>query len=254
MDGTTHSPELDLESHLPRLTARGVILSLLVSNHPARPTPAQVVRAAGAFDIKESAARAALSRMVTGGDLIRVDDGFTLSAPLLERRQRVLHEVEQVTRPWDGDWEIVVVTGVGRDPGDRAILRSRLSRLRLAELREGVWMRPANLIRPLDLADQPVQRFRAVPTEDGAALVAQLWDLEGWDAESRRLLALMDVADTTVDRFTVATAIVRHLLTDPVLPSEMLPPAWSAARVHLAWANYQEEFVAIPEVGGSGED
>ena len=142
---------------LPQLTARGVILSLLVSNHPARPTPAQVVRAAAAFGIKESAARVALSRMVSDGDLTRTRDGFRLSVPLLERRQRVLHEVEQGVRPWNGEWEIVVVTGTGRDPGDRVSLRTRLSRLRLAELREGVWLRPANLTRTLDLGGEPVE-------------------------------------------------------------------------------------------------
>ncbi|MFE3293860.1 hypothetical protein [Rhodococcus sp. NPDC059234] len=83
MDGTTDSSALDLEAHLPRLTARG------------------------AFGIKESAARAALSRMVTGGDLIRTVDGFHRSSPLLERCQRALHEVRQPTGPWGGEWEIV---------------------------------------------------------------------------------------------------------------------------------------------------
>jgi phenylacetic acid degradation operon negative regulatory protein len=254
VDGTTpDSPALDLEAYLPRLTARGVILSLLVSNHPARPTPAQVVRAAGAFDIKESAARAALSRMVTGGDLVRAPDGFHLSAPLLERRQRVLHEVRQPTVPWDGEWEIVVVTGTGRDPGDRATLRSRLARLRLAELREGVWLRPANLIRPLNLTGQPVEVLRGRPDGDADELAATLWDRAGWEAESRRLLGLMDLAVSAVDRFTVATAIVRHLLTDPVLPPQLQPHPWTVEDVHAAWVAYQEEFVSIPEVGGGAE-
>ncbi|WP_051637643.1 hypothetical protein [Rhodococcus sp. UNC363MFTsu5.1] len=253
MDGTTDSSALDLEAHLPRLTARGVILSLLVSNHPAQPTPAQVVRAAGAFDIKESAARAALSRMVSGGDLIRTADGFHLSSALLERRQRVLHEVRQETTDWDGEWEIVVVTGSGRDPGDRATLRARLTRLRLAELREGVWLRPANLVRPLGLVGQPVELLRGRPDGDAVELVAALWDLSAWEKESRRLLGLMDLAVSTVDRFTVATAIVRHLLTDPVLPPQLQPHPWTVANVHTAWAAYQEEFVSIPEVGGGAE-
>ncbi|CAM3037859.1 PaaX-like protein [Prescottella defluvii] len=249
MDDAIGSPPLDLGAHLPRLTARGVILSLLVSNHPARPTPAQVVRAAGVFGIKESAARVALSRMVSGGDLIRTPDGFLLSGPLLERRQRVMHEVEQETRPWNGGWEMVIVTGTGRDPGDRAALRSRLSRLRLAELREGVWLRPANLARSLDLADEPVEVLAGSPVRDAVELLGSLWDLPAWEEESRRLLDLMDRAESTVDRFTVATAIVRHLLTDPVLPQELRPNPWTVDRVYEAWAAYQEEFVSIPEVG-----
>ncbi|WP_433606237.1 PaaX domain-containing protein, C- domain protein [Prescottella agglutinans] len=249
MDDATDSRRPDLEGRLPRLTARGVILSLLVSNHPARPTPAQVVRAAGAFGIRESAARVALTRMVSGGDLTRTPDGFRLSEPLLERRQRVLHEVEQGTRVWDGGWEIVVVTGTGREAGERASLRTRLTRLRLAELREGVWLRPANLTRPLELGDAPVEVLTGQPGRDAGELLASLWDLPAWEAESRRLLELMDVAVSPVDRFTVATAIVRHLLTDPVLPQELRPDAWSADQVHAAWRAYQEEFVSIPEVG-----
>jgi phenylacetic acid degradation operon negative regulatory protein len=161
--------------------------------------------------------------------------------------------VQQDTRAWDGEWEIVVVTGTGRDPGDRVTLRSRLSRLRLAELREGVWLRPANLMRPLNLADQPVQTMRGRPDGDVEELAAQLWDLSAWEAESGRLLDLMDLAVSAVDRFTVATAIVRHLLTDPVLPPELQPRPWNAERVHVAWAAYQEEFVAIPEVGDGSE-
>lgn len=249
MDDAADAQRLDLEGHLPRLTARGVILSLLVSNHPERPTPAQVVRAAGAFGIKESAARVALTRMVASGDLTRTPAGFRLSEPLLERRQRVLHEVEQETHQWNGEWEIVVVTGTGREPGERASLRTRLSRLRLAELREGVWLRPANLTRPLDLRDEPVEVMSGKPGREAGELLASLWDLPAWESDSRRLLELMDLAVSPVDRFTVATAIVRHLLADPVLPQELRPDPWSADRVHAAWRAYQEEFVSIPEVG-----
>ena len=233
---------------LPQLTARGVILSLLVSNHPARPTPAQIVRAAAAFGIKESAARVALSRMVSDGDLTRTRDGFRLSVPLLERRQRVLHEVEQGVRPWKGEWEIVVVTGTGRDPGDRVSLRTRLSRLRLAELREGVWLRPANLTRTLDLGGEPVEVLEGRPAGEAGELLESLWDLSAWEAESQRLLKLMNLAESTVDRFTVATAIVRHLLTDPVLPQQLRPDPWTVDDVHAAWVAYQEEFVSIPDV------
>ncbi|WP_327092217.1 PaaX domain-containing protein, C- domain protein [Nonomuraea sp. NBC_01738] len=234
---------------LPRLTARGVILSLLVSNHPARPTSAQIVRAAGVFGISESAARVALTRLVSGGDLTRTRDGFHLSEPLRERRQRVLHEIEQGTRPWNGDWEMAVVVGAGRDPGDRAALRVRLSRLRLAELREGVWLRPANLTRPLELKDAPVEVMTGAPGRDPGEFLASLWDLPAWEAESARLLTLMGLAQSTVDRFTVAAAIVRHLLEDPVLPPELRPDPWSADLVHAMWRAYQREFVSIPGVG-----
>jgi len=234
----------------PRLTARGVILSLLVSNYPSQHTPAHVVRAAGAFDIKESAARVALSRMVTQGDLIRTEEGYELSAPLLERRQRVFFEVKQEEIPWDGGWEGVIVTESGRDAADRAALRTRLSRLRLAELREGVWMRPANLARPLALAQDPVLVLHSAPEVEPGLLVAQLWDTDALERESQRLLNLMGRATSKVERFTVATAIVRHLLRDPVLPAALQPSPWSTDLVHRVWLDYQDEFTSIPELSG----
>jgi phenylacetic acid degradation operon negative regulatory protein len=239
------------DSNLPGLTARSVILSLLVSNHPMLPTPAHIVRVAGVFGIKGSAARAALSRMVTTGDLIRSDEGYELNARLLERRQRVLHEVSQETRAWDGCWEMVTVIGTGRVAGDRAALRSRLARLRLAELREGVWMRPANLSRSLGLDDEPILVVRGEPDAEVLDLIDRLWPLASWEEESQRLLRLMAAATAKVDRFTIAAAIVRHLLTDPVLPSELLPTPWSGPLVHTAWADYQEEFRLILDEAGA---
>lgn len=244
----TASTEAELEP--PRLTARGVILSLLVSNYPSQHTPGHMVRAAGAFDIKESAARVALSRMVTHGDLIRTDEGYELSAPLLERRQRVFFEVKQTEVPWNDDWETVIVTETGRDAADRAALRTRLARLRLSELREGVWMRPANLARPLALENDPVLVMRSNPGIPAGQLISQLWDTEALERESQRLLNLMARATTKVERFTVATAIVRHLLKDPVLPDSLQPSSWSTAAVHQAWLDYQEEFTKIPELIG----
>ncbi len=55
--------------------------------------------------------------------------------------------------------------------------------------------------------------------EDPADLAAQLWDLPSWAREGDRLLAEMAEAPDVPGRFVVAAAIVRHLLTDPVLPA-----------------------------------
>lgn len=231
---------------LPKLTARSVILSLLVSNHPAEPTSAQIARAAEVFDVKPSATRAALSRLTQAGDLVRGDDGYRLSPRLHERRRQVENETVLETAPWSGQWEFVLITESGRDPDTRTALRTRLGRLRLAELREGVWGRPANLVRPLGLEDEPVLVVTGVPETEDQTLVARLWDLDGWQVHSERLLALMRTATDRVDRFTGAAGLVRHLLTDPTLPPELLPEPWSVDAVRRAWADYQEEFDALP--------
>lgn len=245
---------------LPKLTARGVILSLLFGNYPQQATSADLIRMAGAFGIKTSAARASLSRMDGAGDIIRNGQQVELSPRYLDRRRRLQHDIVQQTVEWNGDWRIVVVNSSARDAAERAALRVRLSRLRLGELREGVWLRPANLARPLDLTGAPVAAFRgpatlvtdesgrAEETSTGALLVAQVWDLEQWAEEARRLVGLMTHAKTPVDRFTIAAASVRHLLTDPALPPELVPDDWPSAELHQLWVSYQDEFVRIPEV------
>lgn len=86
------------------------------------------------------------------------------------------------------------------------------------------------------------------PARNAGELLESLWNLPAWEAESQRLLKLMNLAKSIVDRFTVATAIVRHLLTDPVLPQQLRPDPWTADDVHAAWVAYQKEFVSLPEV------
>ncbi len=47
--------------------------------------------------------------------------------------------------PWDGTWELAVVSLERRSAADRLALRKAATALHLAELREGVWIRPDNL-------------------------------------------------------------------------------------------------------------
>ncbi|MER6984327.1 PaaX domain-containing protein, C- domain protein, partial [Streptomyces carpinensis] len=123
------------------LSARSVILSLLLGTHPPELPVKDLVRAVEPFGIGGSTLRAALSRMVAAGDLRRAGGVHGLSDRLLERQRRQDAAVHPQTRHWDGLWEMAVVTATGRGPAERAELRAGLAALRLAELREGVWLR-----------------------------------------------------------------------------------------------------------------
>ncbi|MFJ4623683.1 PaaX family transcriptional regulator C-terminal domain-containing protein [Streptomyces sp. NPDC088812] len=136
------------EVELRPLSARSVVLSLLLGTHPSELPVKDLVRLVEPFGVGGSTLRAALSRMAAAGDLRRAGAVYGLSDRLLERRRRQDDAVRPATRPWDGDWEMAVVTVTGRGPAERAELRAALTRLRLAELREGVWLRPATLLRP----------------------------------------------------------------------------------------------------------
>ncbi|MFJ9616655.1 PaaX family transcriptional regulator C-terminal domain-containing protein [Streptomyces noursei] len=226
------------------LTARSVVLSTLLGHHPPRLPVRALVRVGELFGIAEGTVRVALSRMVAAGDLRQQTGGYALSARLLARQARQDESRAPRTRPWHGAWEIAVVTADGsRPPAERTALRQAMAGLRLAELREGSWLRPANLDRPRPaVATAQCTWFTGAPDGDPAALARSLWDLDGWAAHARELLAALDRADTPADRFTVAAAVLRHLLTDPLLPEPLLPDGWPGAVLRSRYDAFEAEF------------
>jgi phenylacetic acid degradation operon negative regulatory protein len=228
---------------LTRMTARSVVLSVLLGAHPAWAGAAELVRLTSDFGIKETALRVALTRMVSAGDLIRSADGYRLSDRLLARQRRQDDAMRPQLRPWHGYWSTLIVTSVGTDPRTRAMLRTTLHNKRFGELREGVWMRPDNL--ELDLDSEIRVRLRVMQTRDDAPteLAGQLWDLPSWARTGHRLLDEMSTVTDVPARFVVAAGIVRHLLTDPVLPVELLPADWPGARLRLAYNDFAAELI-----------
>jgi phenylacetic acid degradation operon negative regulatory protein len=227
-----------------RLTARSVVLSVLLGAHPAWASASELVRLTADFGIKEPTLRVALTRMVGAGDLVRSADGYRLSERLLARQRRQDDALDPRLRRWDGTWTTLVITSVGTDARTRALLRTTLHDKRFAELREGVWMRPANL--ELELTDFLRERVRVLQArdDDPAGLTARLWDLAAWVDAGCRLLADMSAARDVPRRFAAAAGMVRHLLTDPVLPDELLPDGWPGAQLRSAYQDFATELAA----------
>ncbi|MEU3856349.1 PaaX family transcriptional regulator C-terminal domain-containing protein [Streptomyces sp. NPDC028722] len=234
------------------LSARSVVLSLLLGAHPPELPVKDLVRLVEPFGVGGSTLRAALSRMVAAGDLRRADAVYRLSDRLLARQRRQDDALHPRTRAWDGDWEMVVITATGRGPAERADLRARLTALRLAELREGVWLRPANLDRPLPAGLREVAlTYRARPEEPPGDLTARLWPPADWADTARSLLAHATGAGHPAVRLTAYAATVRHLLTDPVLPPALLPADWPGEALRTAYAAYRRELAGA--LGGRTE-
>jgi phenylacetic acid degradation operon negative regulatory protein len=227
------------------LSARSVVLSLLLGAHPAELSAAALVHAGDLFEVPETTLRAALSRMVTAGDLVRDGSTYALSERLLERQRRQDAALDVETTVWDGSWEQVVITSSGRSAQDRAELRATLASFRLAELREGIWMRPANLARPLPTwSADLISSFRATPDEDAAVLSRRLWDMHGWAADGRALLDAMTGASTAREALTLNAAVVRHLRVDPVLPGDLQPARWPSEALRTAYDDYRSSLSA----------
>jgi phenylacetic acid degradation operon negative regulatory protein len=229
---------------LARMTARSVVLSVLLGAHPAWATAAELIRLTADFGINDNALRVALTRMVASGDLVRSADGYRLSGRLLARQRRQDDALAPPALPWDRRWTTVVITSVGIDARTRSSLRKSLQENRFGELREGVWLRPTNL-RP-ELGDEITRRVRVLDSYDDApvALAGELWDLPAWAATGRRLLDEMTGADGVPGRFVTAAAMVRHLLTDPVLPPELLSADWPGDELRSAYLEFAAELAA----------
>ena len=226
------------------LTARSVLLSVLLGSHPPELAVRTLVRIAELFGISEGTARVALSRLSADGDVVASEGIYRLSPRLLGRQADQDRAVRPVTRPWRGGWELAVA-GPGASAGERAAVGADLARLRLAELRPGVWARPDNLVRtwPADLQDQ-LWRFVGRPgfaDPEPAALAGRLWDLPGWSATAESLIAALKASRDPAEGFVVAAAIVRHLRDDPVLPPALLPRGWPGGRLRAAYDTYRQE-------------
>jgi phenylacetic acid degradation operon negative regulatory protein len=226
------------------LTARSAMLSLLLGAHPPSATVSDLVSFGRQVDIKESAVRAALTRMVGSGDLLRDNGTYTLPERLLERQRRQDEAMQVPDGPWDGGWRVAAVMSSGKDSASRMHLRRSMLAAHFGELREGVWMRPANLSwRPGSDIAADLAVMSARPEQDPVPLAEQLFATTDWSSEGRGLLEYAARATSPRDRLTVFAAIVRHLTRDPLLPTELLPDDWPGGALRETYGAFRQEVI-----------
>ncbi|HYD09137.1 MAG TPA: PaaX family transcriptional regulator C-terminal domain-containing protein [Acidimicrobiales bacterium] len=226
------------------LTARSVLASTLLGLDPPVLSARRLVESAELFGISEGTARTALSRMTAAGELTADDGRYRLAGRLLDRQRRQDEGRRPRTRSWkQGRWRLAVVTADGaRTATERADLRSALTRLRLAEWREGVWARPDNLDVGVD-HDHCTTLIGTVDADD-RDLARALWDLDGWAKEARDLRDELrrTPPDSLADGFVLAAAVVRHLAADPLLPPSLLPARWPGDGLRTTYDTWLAEY------------
>jgi len=241
-----------------KLTARGVIASVLLGTDPPVLSARRLVRAGEIFGLNGGTIRVAISRMVANAELTQQERGYLLVGPLVERQARQETGQNPPTIEWDGQWEIVSATARSLNGSEGDVLRSATSTLRLARLREGVWARPRNL----DPARGPDARlivaaacttFVGRPDQPGGsrALAGALWDLEAWSADARELLSTITELTTQLDLgrisdlgpgFIESAAVLRLMARDPLLPPELAPPDWPAESLRSNYATFDAAY------------
>lgn len=227
-----------------RLTARSVILSVLLGAHPAQAPAAAIVRTATELGMRESTVRAALTRMVSAGDLERDDATYRLTPRLLNRQKLQDLAIDPAPQHYDGDWRLAIVTTGADAAADRALLRESLLDNKFGELREGAWARPDNLGTVRIAAGHRLTYVTGRP-DDPHELATRLFRPAAWADTAATLLAALDTAEAMRERLEVAAAIVRHILRDPILPPEFLPRPWPGADLRDAYRDFRAEFTAF---------
>jgi phenylacetic acid degradation operon negative regulatory protein len=175
---------------------------------------------------------------------------------LLERRQRVdeASRLDDAASPWDGTWELAVVSLERRSAADRLALRKAATALHLAELREGIWIRPDNLDPDRlpgwrAVLDRQCVHFHDAATDIPAETVRSLFNLDDWAVDARKLTrAVRDEVDAEAVEtdlsywFGLSVAAVRHLQLDPMLPAEFIGENWPGPDLRSAYRRFDEVF------------
>ncbi len=213
-------------------STRSVLASTLLGQHPPELPVSQLVHVAGLFGMTENRVRVALTRMVAAGECTTDGAGrYRLAGHLLDRQRRQEASRLGETRAWRGAWTMVVVLTTGSAAGARAERRRAFTFSRLAELRDGVWLRPDNIDVALPDHVRPDVQLIAARPDDDRALATRLWPLAAWAERADELLAQMAALPPTdwhvlAPGFELSAAVLRHLQADPLLPAALLPQGW----------------------------
>jgi phenylacetic acid degradation operon negative regulatory protein len=130
-----------------------------------------------------------------------------------------------------------------------------MAALRLAELREGVWLRPDNLDPQRLPAARAVVATQCrwfdtrLPGDAAAAtrLASELWELAGWARRAEKLHREMDRIVGRVEAGDhaslgrvglISAAVLRHFVHDPLLPPVLLPAAWPGDALRAAYHRF----------------
>jgi phenylacetic acid degradation operon negative regulatory protein len=242
-------------------TARSVLASALLGEEPPELPVSHLVHLAGLFGINENRARVALSRMVAAGEVTTDGEGrYRLAGRLLERQARQNESRAGTSGAWKGEWRMVVVVTTGRAAEERTARRKRLLLARLAEQREGFWLRPDNIeLRPDPAHDSDLALYSGLPVLPPDELVASLWDLEGWAERAEALRAELEALTPRgpgdlAPGFELSAAVLRHLVADPLLPDELLPDSWPGRALRATYDRWDRRYRQVLRAWGRSAD
>lgn len=256
----TEFGELDMPRFQVGFPPQHLLLALLGDYWSGRCEPlpsAALVDLLAEFDVNQSGARAALSRLSIRGLLVgtkdgrntfyRVADGFRHMLPYGPIHTMAFGKPKP---DWDGMWTMVAFTVPEDQRRLRPMLRGRLQALGFAPLYDGLWVSPHAADAELDIAlgIAPVRSctvLRASELSAGTRLpVASAWNLADLGRSYAEFVRTFRPVGKRLDsgRVGPTEALVTRTranyrwfvfaVTDPDLPAALLPRAWPRAAAH----------------------
>lgn len=228
-----------------QLSAKALILSLISSTDTDRQMIGSLIHAGALFGIEPATLRVAATRLLKDGLLESPERGIYVPGPksqALTRRVQQWRDAGNKMVAWNGDWLAAMTNHLGRR--DRRQLRTRERALALfgyQEAEAGLWVRPANLARPLDAhradllgigADEtiPVLRIAEMAAPDMRGW-RELWSVEALEQSYRAAIGAMtdslnhigklSAAEAARETLLIGQAAIRVINFDPLLPPEL---------------------------------
>jgi phenylacetic acid degradation operon negative regulatory protein len=256
----TEFGELDMPRFQVGFPPQHLLLALLGDYWSQRCEPlpsAALVDLLAEFDVNQSGARAALSRLSIRGLLVGTKDGRNTFYRVADRFRHVLpygpihtREFAKPKPDWDGTWTMVAFTVPEDQRRLRPMLRARLQSLGFAPLYDGLWVSPHAADGELDIALEiapkhscTVLRATELPARARLA-VASAWNLDELGRSYAEFVRTFRPLWKRLDsgRIGPTEALVTRTranyrwfvfaVTDPDLPAALLPRGWPRAAAH----------------------
>jgi phenylacetic acid degradation operon negative regulatory protein len=219
------------------------------------------------FGVSDTAARAALSRLVRHGLLVMSKQGRQTFYRLSERARHVFDDGARRifsfglhSRPWDGLWSLVAFSIPEENRQLRSVLRDRLRWLGFAPLYDGLWISPHDSLREAasqlaELSITSSTMFRARVGEDTSegGLPQHAWDLDALCAHYQQFIAdvqpliarirakLLSPEEALKARTRIMDIWQGFPAMDPDLPDELLPADWPRTQARQLFINIYDE-------------
>lgn len=227
-----------------------ILLATLVDEIDAHSFQNQMRRLACDGWYKRSSVGPTVSRLLSVGEIEKIERGDKLYYRLTSKGSRKLKEdvplFKLASKPWDGQWRIIIFDIEEKEKFLREALRDKLVSLGFGRWQRSVYITPHDLEQEINQYLQAKKLFPAAiclvarqgDLGDDKVLANKIWQLDDLNDNYQDFIddcerLLMKKEYKTIKEEEVRNlwlAYKRLIVRDPFLPRELLPKGWLAQK------------------------